>query len=355
MALNPSTNTTMAGRVTAPDANYPYGSSKDETAAGAGDGCPYFKARADDVFGLQQALLNEANIVPSGNAETVLLSQYKDAIKVIIGGAGLYQNDINYPVYSYAKGSDGEIYRAIAANGPASSVVDPVIDGPVGTTWVQAGYQRIVTFTASGTYNKPGGLKFADTIAVGGGAGGGGVDGQGAATFAASGGGGAGAFSRSLLLASSIASSETVTVGIGGTGGTGPGGSGATGGTSSFGSLVSAVGGNGGVGLVGQALQRTTLGGAGGAGSLGVGDQTFSGGSGTAGMSLGYTSNTQTLGGVGGDSFFAGGGRPGLSPSTGINGGAPGAGGSGASVYATTTDYAGGGGADGIVIVREFF
>ena len=84
MALNPSTNGTMSGRITAPDASYPYGSSKDETSAGAGDGTPYFKARADDIFGFQQWLLNQAGIVPSGTADTALVSQYGDALKYLI-------------------------------------------------------------------------------------------------------------------------------------------------------------------------------------------------------------------------------------------------------------------------------
>ena len=53
MAINPSA--LFVGRITAPDANYPLGSSKDETSPGAGDGTPYVKARADDLFGFQQA------------------------------------------------------------------------------------------------------------------------------------------------------------------------------------------------------------------------------------------------------------------------------------------------------------
>tara|TARA_R110002153_G_C13332612_1_gene498601 strand:- start:20299 stop:21300 length:1002 start_codon:yes stop_codon:yes gene_type:complete len=80
MAINPNTNPTMAGRITAPDANHPYGSSKDETGAGAGDGTPYFKARADDILGAQQALLSASSIVPSGNADNVSESQYMQCI-----------------------------------------------------------------------------------------------------------------------------------------------------------------------------------------------------------------------------------------------------------------------------------
>ena len=84
MAIRPDTNGTMAGRITAADANYPYGSSKDESGAGANDGTPYFKARADDIFGFQQALLTEAGITPSGNADTAINSQYLGAAKRVL-------------------------------------------------------------------------------------------------------------------------------------------------------------------------------------------------------------------------------------------------------------------------------
>jgi hypothetical protein len=92
MALNPSTNTTMSGRITAINADYPYGSGKDETSPGAGDGTPYFKARADDIFGFQQFLLNQAGIVPSGNADTVLASDYGNALSALINFRPLKTN-----------------------------------------------------------------------------------------------------------------------------------------------------------------------------------------------------------------------------------------------------------------------
>lgn len=89
MALNPST--AYPGRITAPDANYTYGSSKNESSPGAGDGTPYEKARADDVFGFQQALLRLSSIVPSGNAETQLVSQYVQAmVELAAGRAAAY-------------------------------------------------------------------------------------------------------------------------------------------------------------------------------------------------------------------------------------------------------------------------
>lgn len=84
MAIKPNDNVTIGARFTAADSNYTYGSSKNETTPGAGDGTPYFKGRADDIFGMQQSLLDEASIVPSGNAETVPISQYKEAIRTIM-------------------------------------------------------------------------------------------------------------------------------------------------------------------------------------------------------------------------------------------------------------------------------
>lgn len=87
MAIKP--NIAFPGRITAPDANYPYGSSKDESAPGAGDGTPYKKIRADDVFGFQQSLLTRAGVIPSGNADTALVSDYLDSCFLLFGYAAV--------------------------------------------------------------------------------------------------------------------------------------------------------------------------------------------------------------------------------------------------------------------------
>jgi len=63
------------------DANYPYGSFKNETVPGALDGTPYEKDWGNDMLGFFQKLLNYANIVPSGNAETIVASQYFEALE----------------------------------------------------------------------------------------------------------------------------------------------------------------------------------------------------------------------------------------------------------------------------------
>ena len=77
----------MAGRITPANADYPFGSSRDETSPGANDGTPYFKGRSDDILGLQQALLTNAGLSPSGNADTVLISQYFQALMLTAGSA----------------------------------------------------------------------------------------------------------------------------------------------------------------------------------------------------------------------------------------------------------------------------
>jgi hypothetical protein len=83
----------MTGRITAADANYPYGSTKDESAPAAFDGTPYFKQRGDDLWGFLQWLLTQASITPSGNADTVLASDYGDSLTTIIN-ANINANEL---------------------------------------------------------------------------------------------------------------------------------------------------------------------------------------------------------------------------------------------------------------------
>ncbi len=127
MAINPSTETLFGGNVTAPDANYPYGSGKNETIAGALDGTPFIKKMLDDIWGLQQSLLTAAGIVPDGNADTVLASQYKQAIDRLT--VGKYDATYPYQVGEQARGSDNNIYTCINAG----TGIDPV--GDVTNVW----------------------------------------------------------------------------------------------------------------------------------------------------------------------------------------------------------------------------
>lgn len=167
-------------------------------------------------------------------------------------------------------------------------------------------------YPANGTYtkatNNPG---YIIVEMVGGGGGGG--------NAAATGGGGGGGYTRKKILASALAASETVTIGLAGT-------IAGTGGTSSFGTFCSASGGTAG---------SNQFGGVGGIGSSG--DLNIKGAGGEAG---GFVN--ANFGGAGGSSQLGGGGA--------------------GSISATSTpggQYGGGGGSNqvgaaGIVIVYEY-
>lgn len=86
MATNPSTLPENAGRLTAPDANYPYGSAKNDSTGTTGDGTPIRKPWMDDIYGFFQALLKRANITPSGTPDNANVSQLADAVATIGGG-----------------------------------------------------------------------------------------------------------------------------------------------------------------------------------------------------------------------------------------------------------------------------
>jgi hypothetical protein len=114
---------------------------------------------------------------------------------------------------------------------------------------------QIFTTPGSNTWNKPSGAKSITATLIGGGGGGGAGRRGAAATIRCGGGGGGGAgWGQIEFPASIIASSETVTVGAGGTAGTAAtadntnGGSGGAGGASSFGQWIQVGGGSGGGG-----------------------------------------------------------------------------------------------------------
>lgn len=66
------------------DADYPFGSIKNASTPGGLDGTPLDKVWKNDDLGFKQRLLIEAGITPSGVADTVLASDYFDALKAII-------------------------------------------------------------------------------------------------------------------------------------------------------------------------------------------------------------------------------------------------------------------------------
>lgn len=74
-------------RVNPADANYPFGSIKDNTSPGANDGTPLAAAWGNDWEGFAQAAMTEAGITPSGLPDTAQDSQLLDAVKVVASGA----------------------------------------------------------------------------------------------------------------------------------------------------------------------------------------------------------------------------------------------------------------------------
>lgn len=206
-------------------------------------------------------------------------------------------------------------------------------------------YSETVVFTSSGTFSKASypGIRAVRVRAVGGGGGGGSP----ANADSGAPGGGGGGYAESLLLESSLAASETVTVGSGGAAGT-AGGDGGSGGTSSFGSHLSANGGSGGT-ATGSTIG---LGGLGGSASGGnIMNVTGGGGQSTGNPAL-YTTAGIYPAGTGGGSILGTGGRAGAARASNWAGGpGNGYGGGGAGGYNRNSTTSGGAGASGIVLV----
>lgn len=215
-----------------------------------------------------------------------------------------------------------------------------------------------VIFTADGSFVKANysGLRAIKVKMVGGGGGGGGSTVTTAGEVSCGGGGGGGAYAESFILASALAASETVQVGVAGLGVDGANGT--NGEDSEFGSapLVRADAGKLGNQIAAQSAPFS--GGAGGAGGLvsgSIGDLRIAGGRGSGGA--GPHVNLVRHGGGGSSQF--GYGWPELWRSGGGTGGNAelyGAGGSGSARGENISgNLIGGDGSDGIVIVELYF
>lgn len=212
-----------------------------------------------------------------------------------------------------------------------------------------------VTTTGASTYTPTAGAQALFVECIGGGGQGGGAA-TSSSTLSIGGGGGGGAYSAKWITGASIKTSYSVSVGVGGSGGA-AGATGGNGGDTTFDSpsIVTAKGGTGGSVLAAGTTVVEQAGGAGGASGSGVGDIIFDGCPGGTGF---RGSGTLGLSGTGGDGFVTGanaGARVAVTGGAAGNNAAAkayGAGGSGAAT--TTTQQAGGTGAQGIIIVWEF-
>jgi hypothetical protein len=197
------------------------------------------------------------------------------------------------------------------------------------------------------TFTPTAGVKALYVEVVGGGGGGGGCS-RGTGSSAGSGGGGGG---YAAVMVATPAGSYTATIGQGGAGGASTGGNGVAGGTTSFGTVAVATGGGGGTGNAQGTVSGPLIlanGASGGAGSTG----TLKTGGGDGGMAWCF-GPSQSQGGEGGSSMFAGTAKAVLCTATGSAGNVYGGGGGGGAV--TVSSAAGGAGADGVVRVWEIF
>lgn len=259
----------------------------------------------------------------------------------------VWNTNVNYAITGSAYGSDGKLYNSQIADNLGN---DPISDF---VSWKSSSTGQVVTtvITASDpAWTPQDDVRSIKLIVVGGGGGGGGADGQGAGTAAAASGGGGGGYSS--IVKTSIDSSYAITIGAGGAGGVAGNNSGSNGGNtvvSSSGVSITANGGSGGLGMLGTS-GNSGAGGGNGAVATG-GDINIRG---NDAITTTIVSGQPATLGYSGASFY-GGGLEGLRTGAGADSTTIGSGGSGAGSEDVATNFKGGDGADGAVIIKEFF
>jgi len=208
----------------------------------------------------------------------------------------------------------------------------------------------IIYFRESGTFNKGDypWLRAIRVTVLGGGGAGGGARSTGLGEVSGGSGGGGGGTAIKFITADSLNSTETVTVGSGGTGINGDAGN--RGGTSSFGSHCLAHGGDG--GITRNASNPPEIISSINGGEAENGDLNIKGGVGHPPVLL----QGRVVGGAGGDSLFGGGARA-ISQSSSQRLGddsMQGAGGAGGASANNSSEVRGGHGGDGLVIVEVY-
>ena len=223
-----------------------------------------------------------------------------------------------------------------------------------------------ITYLTSGTaatYTTPTGVRALKVTVVGGGGGAGGVDGVGTASHNAysNGGGGAG---YAIAFIASAEASYTYTVGAGGTGGAAGNNAGAAGGTTEFKNagatvVISATGGGAGNGDTGATSTGAQTGVPGVGSITGLGTPGGVVGSGTGQEANGYGRFINgTLYSLAGGAYcpLIGGGLPTTAQATGANATNYGEGGGAVrTTTASASNFAGGNGFAGLIIVEEYY
>ena len=125
MALDPKTKYPTKF---ATDSDYTYGKAQNVSAPNSGTGSPWDAPLINDEIGFNQALLDEAQIVPSGTADSAALSEYYQAVQIAIERqAERYVNTSNG-----AKSLSERIgnVRDVLEVGPPYSASNSVTGGP---------------------------------------------------------------------------------------------------------------------------------------------------------------------------------------------------------------------------------
>lgn len=76
------------GKTAGANSEYPQGQARNISVPGDGTGTPWEAAIVNDDQGFKQALLREAGVIPSGNPDTAINSQYLDAMKALFMSSG---------------------------------------------------------------------------------------------------------------------------------------------------------------------------------------------------------------------------------------------------------------------------
>lgn len=250
--------------------------------------------------------------------------------------------------YNYNETDDASDYNEWFSNTVVTAGATGSYSIPAGNVQSTSGRTIIMVdnFPASGTWTKRTNLTHATVQAIGcGGGGGGGARVILTGVPSGGGGGGGGGYIEGTILAASLGSTETVTIGTVGTGGNGAtsdgnaGSNGTAGGNVTFGSHLTAFG--GGLGAGGQVAGDS--GGGGGAGSQSIGGAASGGTGGSAGTAGGATGGSGSSSGSTNTTIVGAGGGGGCATEAAGSGG-------GTSV----TGAGGGGGGGGISAAGVF-
>lgn len=164
MAIDPSTRYGVQVDTSTDPTGYPYGQARNITVGGDGTGTPFEKDHLNDLWGFEQALLDEAGITPSGTPDKVGASQYLDALDTLY----YRQSDVDSAVAAAESDAvatsngytDAEIAAALASGAYTPTISST--SGITSTSVSKAVYSRvgdIVTVTARINFTATAGQK----------------------------------------------------------------------------------------------------------------------------------------------------------------------------------------------------